>query len=104
MSLEYLLGRLLKNNLHNLNIEREYKQALEEVGFKLEDLYEEETDPALGNGGLGRLAACYLDSLATLDYPGWGYGIRYDYGMFRQKIIKGYQVELPDYWLIEQNP
>ncbi|CAG9315123.1 unnamed protein product [Blepharisma stoltei] len=104
ISLEYLLGRLLKNNLYNIDLEKDYKEALSDLGFKLEDLYEEEINPALGNGGLGRLAACYLDSLATLEYPGWGYGIRYDYGMFRQKIIKGYQVELPDYWLIQQNP
>ena len=104
LSLEFLLGRLMQSNLVNLNMESRYCEALEELGFKLEELYEEEVDPALGNGGLGRLAACFLDSLATLNYPAWGYGIRYDYGIFRQKIIKGYQVELPDYWLSMQNP
>ena len=104
LSLEFLLGRLMQTNLVNLNMESRYREALQELGFKLEELYEEEIDPALGNGGLGRLAACFLDSLATLNYPAWGYGIRYDYGIFRQKIIKGYQVELPDYWLSVQNP
>ena len=104
MSLEFLLGRLMQTNLVNLNLEGRYREALNELGFKLEELYDEEVDPALGNGGLGRLAACFLDSLATLNYPAWGYGIRYDYGIFRQKIIKGYQVEFPDYWLSNQNP
>lgn len=104
LSLEFLLGRLMQTNLVNLNLENKYKDALEELGFSLEELYDEEVDPALGNGGLGRLAACFLDSLATLNYPAWGYGIRYDYGIFRQKIIKGYQVEFPDYWLGTQNP
>jgi starch phosphorylase len=94
----------MKNALVNLNLEKRYREALEELGFKLEELYEEEVDPGLGNGGLGRLAACFLDSLATLDYPAWGYGIRYDYGIFRQKILKGYQVEMPDYWLAQMNP
>ena len=104
MSLEFLLGRLMQTNLVNLNMESRYREALNELGYKLEELYEEEVDPALGNGGLGRLAACFLDSLATLNYPAWGYGIRYDYGIFRQKIIKGYQVEMPDYWLGSLNP
>ena len=104
LSLEFLIGRMMQNNLINLNLESRYAEALLELGYKLEDLYEEEVDPALGNGGLGRLAACFLDSLATLDYPAWGYGIRYDYGIFRQKIIKGYQVEVPDYWLAQGNP
>lgn len=104
MSLEFLMGRSMQNALVNLNLESRYREALEELGYKLEELYEEEVDPGLGNGGLGRLAACFLDSLATLDYPAWGYGIRYDYGIFRQKIIKGYQVEMPDYWLAQMNP
>lgn len=104
LSLEFLLGRLMQTSLVNLNMEGSYRRALDDLGFKLEELYEEEVDPALGNGGLGRLAACFLDSLATLNYPAWGYGIRYDYGIFRQKIIKGYQVEMPDYWLGSQNP
>lgn len=104
MSLEFLLGRLMQTNLVNLNLEGRYREALDELGYKIEEIYEEEVDPALGNGGLGRLAACFLDSLATLNYPAWGYGIRYDYGIFRQKIIKGYQVEMPDYWLASQNP
>jgi starch phosphorylase len=75
-----------------------------DLGFDLEELYEQETDAALGNGGLGRLAACFLDSLATLEIPAWGYGIRYDYGIFKQKIVDGYQVEIPDYWLANGNP
>jgi len=104
MSLEFLMGRAMQNALVNLNLESRYRDALMEVGFNLEELYEEEVDPALGNGGLGRLAACFLDSLATLDYPAWGYGIRYDYGIFRQKIIHGFQVEVPDYWLFRINP
>jgi len=85
-------------------MEHPYKEALMEIGYKLEDTYEEEVDPALGNGGLGRLAACFLDSLATLEIPAWGYGIRYDYGIFKQGIIDGYQVESPDYWLSRGNP
>jgi len=104
MSMEFLLGRHLQNAIMNLNVEGKYREALEDLGFKLEDLYEEEVDPGLGNGGLGRLAACFLDSLATLDYPAWGYGIRYDYGIFRQKIVRGYQVEVPDFWLSQMNP
>lgn len=99
LSLEYLLGRAMQNSLVNLRLEQEYKDALMDIGYKLEQLYDEEVEPALGNGGLGRLAACFLDSLATLNYPAWGYGIRYNYGIFRQKIVDGYQVEVPDYWL-----
>lgn len=83
LSLEFLLGRMLQNSLVNIDMEAKYKDALMQIGCKLEDVYEEEQDPALGNGGLGRLAACFLDSLATLDIPAMGYGIRYDYGIFR---------------------
>lgn len=90
MSLEFLLGRMLQNSLVNIDMEAKYKEALMEIGCNLEDVYEEEQDPALGNGGLGRLAACFLDSLATLDIPAMGYGIRYDYGIFRQEIKDGY--------------
>ncbi|CAG9317279.1 unnamed protein product [Blepharisma stoltei] len=104
MSIEFLIGRSMQNALVNLGLEDKYREALEEVGYKLEELYDEEVDPGLGNGGLGRLASCFLDSLATLDYPAWGYGIRYDYGIFRQMIVKGYQVEMPDYWLAQMNP
>ena len=104
LSLEYLLGRMMQNALVNLNLESKYRDALLEMGYALEDLYEEEGDPALGSGGLGRLAACFLDSLASLDYPAWGYGLRYDYGTFRQLIYKGYQLEVPDCWLSQGNP
>lgn len=104
LSIEFLLGRLLQNALINLDLEDKYKEALNELGFKLEDIYEEEYDPALGNGGLGRLAACYLDSLTSCNYIGWGYGIRYDYGIFRQSIENFEQKEYPDYWLIKGNP
>lgn len=104
LSIEFLLGRLLQNALLNLDLEDKYKEALGELGFKLEEVYEQEYDPALGNGGLGRLAACYLDSLTTMNYPGWGYGIRYDYGIFRQGIENFQQKEYPDYWLIKGNP
>jgi len=86
-------------------MEQKYKDSLFEIGYKLEDLYEEEADAGLGNGGLGRLAACFLDSLATLEVPAWGYGIRYDYGIFKQIINQdGKQVEIPDYWLKNGNP
>lgn len=77
--------------------------GLKELGFRIEDIISQEHDAALGNGGLGRLAACFLDSLATLNYPAWGYGLRYRYGIFKQEIIDGYQVEVPDYWL-DLNP
>ena len=86
LSIEFLLGRLLQNALVCLDLETCYKDALNEFGIKIEEIYEEENDPALGNGGLGRLAACYIDSMATLNLPAWGYGIRYDYGIFRQAI------------------
>ncbi|KAM3142270.1 hypothetical protein pb186bvf_005679 [Paramecium bursaria] len=104
LSLEFLIGRCLQNALVNLDLEQDYKDALMELGYKLEQLYEEEVDPALGNGGLGRLAACFLDSLATLNYPAFGYGIRYTYGIFKQMIKDGNQVESPDYWLTNGNP
>ena len=77
------MGRMMQNALINVNMEEPYRQALMDIGFQLEELYEEETDAALGNGGLGRLAACFLDSLATMEIPAWGYGIRYDYGIFK---------------------
>jgi len=103
LSAEYLIGRYFQNALANLDIEDNYRDALMELGVKLEDLMEHEADPALGNGGLGRLAACFLDSCATQDLPLWGYGIRYTYGIFEQKIREGRQVEVPDYWLAKQN-
>lgn len=99
LSMEFLIGRLLGNYIYNLGVEKESEKALEELGFHLEDVREQETDAGLGNGGLGRLAACFLDSMATLNIPAHGYGIRYDYGIFRQKIVNGYQVEFPDEWL-----
>ncbi|MDO5425779.1 MAG: glycogen/starch/alpha-glucan phosphorylase [Eubacteriales bacterium] len=104
MSMEFLMGRALGNNLINLTEYNEVKEALEELGFDLNVIEDEEPDAALGNGGLGRLAACFLDSLATLGYAAYGCGIRYRYGMFKQKIQDGYQVEVPDNWLKEGNP
>lgn len=104
LSMEFLLGRTLGNALMAMGIYDDLNQALDEMGLNLADLMEEENDPGLGNGGLGRLAACFLDSLATLGLPGRGYGIRYDYGMFRQNIIDGEQKESPDYWLEYGNP
>lgn len=104
LSLEFLIGRSMDNALLNLNVKDTYKSAVKKLGFRLEDLVEEENDAALGNGGLGRLAACFMDSLATLDYPAWGYGIRYNYGIFEQRIVDGYQMEHPDYWLTFGNP
>jgi len=104
LSLEFLMGRSLQNALLNMDLRDNYHEALRQLGYRLEDLYEEEKDAALGNGGLGRLAACFMDSLATLDYPAWGYGIRYQYGMFEQRVKDGYQVEFPDYWLTFGNP
>ena len=99
MSMEFLMGRALGNNLINLTVYNEVKEALEEMGINLNAIEDQEPDPALGNGGLGRLAACFMESLATLGYPAYGCGIRYHYGMFRQKIENGYQVEEPDNWL-----
>ena len=104
LSIEYLLGRMLQNSLINMDIEETVKKALMQMGMKLENIFEQENDPGLGNGGLGRLAACFLDSLATMNFPAWGYGIRYTFGIFKQKIINGYQFEIPDYWLEGGNP
>ena len=104
MSMEFLMGRALGNNLINMTAYKEVEEALNELGIDLNMLEDEEPDPALGNGGLGRLAACFLDSLASLGYAAYGCGIRYRYGMFKQKIKDGYQVEAPDNWLKNGNP
>ena len=104
MSMEFLMGRALGNNLINLGEMKEVKEALDEMGFDLNAIEDEEPDPALGNGGLGRLAACFLESLSSLNYPVYGCGIRYRYGMFKQKIEDGYQVEVPDEWLKHSYP
>ena len=104
MSMEFLMGRALGNNMINLQAYDAVKEALDELGLDLNVIEDEEPDAALGNGGLGRLAACFLDSLATLGYPAYGCGIRYRYGMFKQQIRDGYQVEVPDEWLKEGNP
>ena len=104
MSMEFLMGRALGNNLINMTVYDEVREALDELGFDLNVIEDQEPDAALGNGGLGRLAACFLDSLATLNYPAYGCGIRYRYGMFKQKIKDGYQVETPDNWLKDGNP
>lgn len=104
LSMEFLMGRALGNNLINMTAYKEVQEALDEMGIDLNAIEDEEPDPALGNGGLGRLAACFLDSLATLGYAAYGCGIRYRYGMFKQKIENGYQVETPDNWLKEGNP
>ncbi|CAG8555409.1 4527_t:CDS:10 [Ambispora leptoticha] len=103
-SLEFLLGRSLDNALLNLDLKEQFGEGVKELGFRMEDVLEQEVDAALGNGGLGRLAACYMDSLATLDYPAWGYGLRYTYGIFQQRLKDGYQMEFPDYWLNFDNP
>ena len=104
MSMEFLMGRALGNNLINLGELKEVKEALDDMGFDLNAIEDEEPDPALGNGGLGRLAACFLESLSSLNYPVYGCGIRYRYGMFKQKIEDGYQVEVPDEWLKHSYP
>ena len=104
LSMEFLMGRALGNNIINICARDEIKEALDEMGFDLNVIEDQEPDAALGNGGLGRLAACFLDSLATLGYPAYGCGIRYRYGMFKQKIENGYQVEVPDNWLKDGNP
>ena len=99
MCMEFLLGRSLKTNLHNLGLDKEYASVLEGFGFELDKLYTCEPDAGLGNGGLGRLAACFMDSLSSLDYPATGFSLCYEYGLFRQMIVDGMQVELPDVWL-----
>ena len=104
LSMEFLMGRALGNSIINLGLSKEIREALDELGFDLNVIEDQEPDAALGNGGLGRLAACFLDSLATLGYSAYGCGIRYKYGMFAQKIENGYQVEVPDNWLKDGNP
>ncbi|MCR5636578.1 MAG: glycogen/starch/alpha-glucan phosphorylase [Clostridiales bacterium] len=99
LCMEFLMGRSLKNNLYNLGLENTMASALSKFGVKLENIYEEEPDAGLGNGGLGRLAACFLDGLATQCYPSMGYSLRYEYGIFSQKFVDGWQTELPDFWL-----
>ena len=99
LSVEFLMGRSLYTNILNLVSLDAYKQALDELHIDVDKVLQEEPEPALGNGGLGRLAACFMDSLASLDLPAMGCSIRYEYGLFRQKIVDGQQVELPDYWL-----
>jgi starch phosphorylase len=104
LSLEFLMGRTLGNSIVNLQVENKVSRAMEELGYNLEEIREVEIDAGLGNGGLGRLAACFIDSMATLAIPAYGYGIRYDYGIFRQKIVHGNQVEEPDEWLAFEHP
>ena len=104
MSMEFLMGRALGNNMINLTVYKDIKEALDEMGLDLNVIEDQEPDAALGNGGLGRLAACFLDSLATLGYPAYGCGIRYRYGMFKQQIKDGYQIEVPDNWLKDGTP
>ena len=104
MSMEFLMGRALGNNLINMTAYQQVKEALDEIGFDLNVIEDQEPDPALGNGGLGRLAACFMESLSTLGYPAYGCGIRYRYGLFRQKIENGFQVEEPDNWLKDGYP
>lgn len=104
LSLEFLMGRAMDNALINLDCRKNTGNSLKELGFNLEDVLEQEQDAALGNGGLGRLAACFVDSLSSKNYSGWGYGLNYQYGIFKQSIIDGYQIEAPDYWLKYSNP
>ena len=104
VSFEYLIGRTLGNAMLNLEVQEQVDQAMKELGYNIDEIREVENDAGLGNGGLGRLAACFLDSMATLSLPAYGYGIRYDYGIFQQKIEDGYQVEEPDNWLRQGNP
>ncbi|MEE4135513.1 MAG: glycogen/starch/alpha-glucan phosphorylase, partial [Desulforhopalus sp.] len=104
LSLEFLIGRSLGNSMTNLGILQDARQAVEELGFDMEEIRDQEEDAALGNGGLGRLAACFMDSIATLKIPAYGYGIRYEYGLFFQQLVDGYQVEGPDNWLQDGTP
>ncbi len=104
LSMEFLLGRSLRNNLQSLGLYGAIETAVADLGLRLSDVLEVEPDAALGNGGLGRLAACFLDSLASLHMPGYGYGINYEFGLFRQEIEDGRQKEKPDYWASEQSP
>ncbi|MBL7006389.1 MAG: glycogen/starch/alpha-glucan phosphorylase [Spirochaetia bacterium] len=104
LSLEFLMGRAMTNNIINLQLEDPYREAMSDLGYSLEELADNEVDAGLGNGGLGRLAACFLDSMATMDLPAFGYGIRYNYGIFKQHIVNGYQTEQPDDWLRYGNP
>ncbi len=99
LCMEFLIGRSLKNNLFNLGLTEQFDKCLKKMGFSLEDIFERESDAGLGNGGLGRLASCFMDSLATLNYPAMGFTIRYEYGLFKQRIVDNQQVELPDMWL-----
>ena len=102
--MEFLMGRTMMNGMLNLGCENEFREALTSIGLDLENIREMEHDAGLGNGGLGRLAACFLDSMATMGVPGYGYGIRFEYGMFNQRIVEGQQVERPDNWLRYGNP
>jgi starch phosphorylase len=104
LSIEYLMGRAFQNALISMGIEENMRKALKTVGLNIEEVLEQEHDPGLGNGGLGRLASCYLDSMATLNLPAWGYGLRYNFGIFKQSIVNGNQIEIPDYWLGDRNP
>ncbi|MCK5156052.1 MAG: glycogen/starch/alpha-glucan phosphorylase [Spirochaetales bacterium] len=104
LSLEFLMGRAMTNNIINLQLEQPFRDALNDLGYSLEELADNEVDAGLGNGGLGRLAACFMDSMATMDIPSYGYGIRYNYGIFKQRIINGYQTEQTDDWLRFGNP
>ena len=99
LCMEFLMGRSLKNNLYNLGLEETITKALKGLDIKIENIYECEPDAGLGNGGLGRLAACFLDGLATQNYAAMGYSLRYEFGIFRQKLVEGWQTELPDFWL-----
>ncbi|RNC69887.1 MAG: glycogen/starch/alpha-glucan phosphorylase [Desulfuromonadales bacterium] len=104
VSMEFLMGRTLENSLVNLGLLEDFREAMNSLGYNLDDFIEQEQDAGLGNGGLGRLAACFLDSMATMSLPGYGYGIRYEYGIFRQSIVDGAQMEIPDNWLRYRNP
>ena len=99
MSMEFLMGRLLSNNIMNLKMREPQRSAMKDLGLDIEDIIDQEIDAGLGNGGLGRLAACFLDSMATLELPAVGYGILYEFGIFNQRIVNGHQVEFPEQWL-----